>query len=346
MPDPTKPEGETRRCFKWSSSNVLNELKRNTLLRPIRRNHILIKRRHIGAGDYWLRRKNGEETIISVVDPGHSYDYYLVYTDYLQEVYRIFIEAHRRVHEQQAVDVKDIVRPILSKRVENKIETTVFEFCQAIKEFGNVKGFGNRGMIFSGPPGTGKSETMRWLADYCYHAYNRSATKLSYAELIKALQNGSEISSSRMMIFIDDIDVALLRDRREPDSHPLTSQFLTCVDGLHKREGRIMIISTNERIDKIDPALRRPGRFETLVHFEYPTLDLITEFCKSREVDMNPKLFKGWSFARLDLFIARYKVANFLHGSTIEGYYEQFIHEMGANDETVEAYCEVDDYVA
>ena len=88
------------------------------------------------------------------------------------------------------------------------------------------------------------------------------------------------------------------------------------------------------------PAERRPGRFEHLIHFEYPTLDLIVKFCEQRELSLDSSLFEGWSFARVDMFLAKYKVANYRYGTSLSAFYEKFIHEMGDSDPTVEEFQE------
>ena len=121
----------------------------------------------------------------------------------------------------------------------------------------------------------------------------------------------------------------------------MTSQFLTCLDGLDKHEGRVIVISTNEDIGDIDPALKRPGRFENTVRFEYPDLGLIRQFCEEREIKIDFNKFGGWSFARIDMFISRYKVAKFMQNTSIDAFYEKFIHDMGVTDETVEAYANI-----
>jgi AAA+ superfamily predicted ATPase len=138
------------------------------------------------------------------------------------------------------------------------------------------------------------------------------------------------------LIFIDDIDANILRDRKETHN-PLTSQFLTCLDGLDKREGRVIVVSTNECLDSVDLALTRPGRFEHTIHIEYPTIDLIQQFCDERDVNLNAKLFENWSFARIDMFLSKFKVAEFRYGTSLKAFYEKFIYEMGATDPTVEA---------
>lgn len=330
-------QDDPRRFFIWSANGSIQWLKHQAILKPVKDGKLIKLRRKRFDGEFIIVI-NGKEERITIHDPGPNWGSYFIYTDNLKGVYRCFIEADKEVCKINQEKEKDILRPILPGKTIDRIETTIFEFCEAIQAFGTAKGFGNVGIILTGPPGTGKSETMRWISEYCVDQFDRESYKLSYAKLYELLQNGVEINTDRTLIFIDDIDASLLRDRREPNSNPLTSQFLTCLDGIDKREGRVIVMSTNEDIGKIDPALRRPGRFENVIKLEYPDIDLIREFCDTRGVSLNPELLIDWSFARIDLFVSRFKVAQFLHGATIEGFYEKFIHEMGAKDETIEVF--------
>ena len=239
-------------------------------------------------------------------------------------------EKNRPVRE-----TKDIVRPVLPKTTYQIIEDTIFDFFSAIDGLETTKGFGNVGLLFIGPPGVGKSETMRWIMERAKEEYNRTSVKLGLGKLHECLTKGIELNTDGTLLFIDDIDANILRDRKIT-SNPLTSQFLTCIDGLDKQEGRVFVVSTNEAIDDIDPALRRPGRFDKVIKFTYPNLDLIIQFCEERQIAIPPERFEGWSFARIDMFVSRFKVMEYRYGTAMDEFYEKFIYEHGVEDETVE----------
>lgn len=263
-------------------------------------------------------------------------DYVKVQRKYAQKLQRLLRQTAKDIYVPPTP--REIVKPILPQSIFDTIESIVIDFFEAIDGLGTTRGFGNTGMLFTGPPGVGKSETMRWLKEVAYTKYRRGTHTLSYRQLHDMLTNSVGLDTSDSLIFIDDIEASLLRDRSKPNSNPLTSQFLTCLDGVDKREGRVIIVSTNEPVNDIDPALTRPGRFDTIVNFDYPTLELTRQFCESHEIDLDPTLFEDWSFARIDLFSARYRVANYRHGTTMAAFYEKFIAEMGEADRTVEAY--------
>lgn len=77
--------------------------------------------------------------------------------------------------------------------------------------------------------------------------------------------------SERALIFIDEIDaLAVRRDNAQEDfSRRLVGQFLPLLDGMDN-DGRVVVIAATNRPDAIDPAFRRPGRFDREVHIGIP----------------------------------------------------------------------------
>ncbi|GAH89232.1 unnamed protein product, partial [marine sediment metagenome] len=83
------------------------------------------------------------------------------------------------------------------------------------------------------------------------------------------------------IIFIDELDsIAPKRSEvtGEVERH-VVSQLLTLLDGMRGREGVIVIGATN-RVDAIDQALRRPGRFDTEIRFSVPNKSARNEIFK------------------------------------------------------------------
>lgn len=333
-----------RRYFTVCSGSVLSHLRKVGKLRPCNESQWATRCSDIVEGHYLLRTRGefydgqwhgGDLHRVFIRDiPGE----WAIYTSELRKVYREYMVARKYINSLRGP--REIIQPILPQATYDRVQTTVFDFFKAIDSFGTNKGFGNVGIILTGPAGVGKTETMRWIAEVAAEHHNRGSFKLSYNQLLDTLSKGKDMNNSTQLIFIDDIEASLLRDRRKQGSHPLTSQFLTCLDGLDKHEGRVFIVSTNETVNDLDPAITRPGRFETLIKFDYPTPDLIRQFCEWREVQLDPERFMDWSFARIDLFISRYKVAKFISGVSMDVFYEKFIHDMGIIDETVAAYAE------
>ncbi|KAG0724334.1 ATPase family AAA domain-containing protein 2 [Chionoecetes opilio] len=83
------------------------------------------------------------------------------------------------------------------------------------------------------------------------------------------------------IIFFDEIDgLAPVRSSRQDQIHSsIVSTLLALMDGLDSR-GEIVVIGATNRIDAIDPALRRPGRFDREFHFPLPTMKVRLQILK------------------------------------------------------------------
>ncbi len=81
--------------------------------------------------------------------------------------------------------------------------------------------------------------------------------------------------------FFDEIDgLAPVRSSRQDQIHSsIVSTLLALMDGLDSR-GEIVIIGATNRIDSIDPALRRPGRFDREFSFPLPSQEVRTNHLK------------------------------------------------------------------
>jgi SpoVK/Ycf46/Vps4 family AAA+-type ATPase len=140
-----------------------------------------------------------------------------------------------------------------------------------------------RGVLFFGPPGTGKTLTARALASTC----SSSGKKVSFfmrkgadclskwiGEAERQLRLLFEEAQKQQpaIIFFDEIDgLAPVRSSRQDQIHSsIVSTLLALMDGLDSR-GQVIVIGATNRIDAIDPALRRPGRFDRELMFSLPS---------------------------------------------------------------------------
>lgn len=137
-----------------------------------------------------------------------------------------------------------------------------------------------RGVLLVGPPGTGKTLTARALADELGANYiaivGPEVMGKYYGEAESRLRSIFEKASKSApcLVFIDEID-SLAPDRSKVEGEVekrLVAQLLSLMDGFAKTNGVIVLAATN-RPDHLDPALRRPGRFDREVHFRVPDRD-------------------------------------------------------------------------
>uniref|UniRef100_A0A7N6AG89 ATPase family AAA domain-containing protein 2 n=1 Tax=Anabas testudineus TaxID=64144 RepID=A0A7N6AG89_ANATE len=139
-----------------------------------------------------------------------------------------------------------------------------------------------RGCLFYGAPGTGKTLVARALANEC----SQGERKVSFfmrkgADCLSKWVGESERQLRLLfdqayqmrpsIIFFDEIDgLAPVRSSRQDQIHSsIVSTLLALMDGLDGR-GEVVVIGATNRLDSIDPALRRPGRFDREFLFSLP----------------------------------------------------------------------------
>ncbi|MBT4135540.1 CDC48 family AAA ATPase [archaeon] len=134
-----------------------------------------------------------------------------------------------------------------------------------------------KGVLLHGPPGTGKT----LLAKAVAHESEANFILLNGPEIMSKFYGESEKKirdifedadkNSPSIIFIDEID-AIAPKREETGGEVerrVVSQLLTMMDGLQSR-GKVVVIGATNRPNAIDPALRRPGRFDRELEIRAP----------------------------------------------------------------------------
>jgi hypothetical protein len=146
-----------------------------------------------------------------------------------------------------------------------------------IREYG---GRAKRGLLLTGPPGNGKTMACRWIWEECRSrrwewklvtpdAYRDARSACNSKEAVAALFRVER----RGVVFFDDMDIAL-RDRDTVKETDDQAVFLGALDGLTVNEGVVHVFTTNCSLGLIDPAFKRPGRLDLVLHFKAPDADL------------------------------------------------------------------------
>lgn len=140
-----------------------------------------------------------------------------------------------------------------------------------------------KGVLFHGPPGTGKTLLARALAGECSA---NTGQKVSFflrkgGDLLNKWFGESEkhlrllFEQAQLMrpsiIFFDEIDgfCPARTSKQDQVYSSIVSTLLTLMDGLEAR-GDVIVIGATNRIESLDPALRRPGRFDRELFFPLP----------------------------------------------------------------------------
>nr|XP_046228810.1 ATPase family AAA domain-containing protein 2B isoform X2 [Scatophagus argus] len=159
-----------------------------------------------------------------------------------------------------------------------------------------------RGCLFYGPPGTGKTLVARALANECSHGDRKVSFFMRKGADCLSKWVGESERQLRLLfdqaylmrpsiIFFDEIDgLAPVRSSRQDQIHSsIVSTLLALMDGLDSR-GEIVVIGATNRLDSIDPALRRPGRFDREFLFNLPDKKARKHILEIHTRDWNPKL--------------------------------------------------------
>ncbi|MFH1308181.1 MAG: CDC48 family AAA ATPase [archaeon] len=134
-----------------------------------------------------------------------------------------------------------------------------------------------KGVLLHGPPGTGKTLLAKAVANESEASFillnGPEIMSKFYGESEKNLRDKFEEAekTAPAIIFIDEID-AIAPKREEAFGEVerrVVSQLLTAMDGLQSR-GKVVVIAATNRPNAIDPALRRPGRFDREVQISVP----------------------------------------------------------------------------
>jgi cell division protease FtsH len=195
-------------------------------------------------------------------------------------------------------DTKKLIKNVNKKNI-NKITMTleqvagnveakamvedIISFIREPQKYSNVGAKMPRGVLFYGPPGTGKTLMAKAIAgeaDVPFYAMSGSDFVQMYvgvgASRIRSLFQKAK-KGEKAVIFIDEIDaIGKQRSRNTSASNDERDQtlnaLLTEMSGFHDNDGIVVIAATN-RLDTLDEALLRPGRFDRQIEIGLPDIN-------------------------------------------------------------------------
>ncbi|MDR4512478.1 MAG: CDC48 family AAA ATPase [Nitrososphaeraceae archaeon] len=174
-----------------------------------------------------------------------------------------------------------------------------------------------KGVLLHGPPGTGKTLLAKAIANETNANYytigGPEIMSKYYGESEEKLRNVFKQAEQNApsVIFIDEID-SIAPNREEVSGEVerrIVAQLLSLMDGMSSR-GKVVVIGATNRLNAIDPALRRPGRFDREIEIGVPDKEGRYEILQihtrgmplSKDVDLEKIANLSHGFVGADLF--------------------------------------------
>lgn len=239
----------------------------------------------------------------------HIFNFFVVSrADYL----RLFRVALRAMREREVASQP----PVMTAELLDTLRRNTLGYLdgQNLKRIKELGGRPKRGLLLTGPPGNGKTSACRWLWQECLRhgyeykmvtpdAYKAARTSCNPVHAVKELF----AVGRRGVIFFDDMDIAL-RDRNTVKETDDQAVFLGALDGIETNEGVVYVFTTNCGLDLIDPAFKRPGRIDLVLHFRPPDAALRRALIDRWHADVRAGIdlaaavdeTEGYSFAEVE----------------------------------------------
>jgi len=171
-------------------------------------------------------------------------------------------------HRRPAVTEQDLILPASTLAAIDRQVVGVAEHRDALLA---ARQHLKRGLLLYGPPGVGKTHTVRYLMS---RLTGTTIVMLSGDSLGMIGQACSVARSLQpAMIVVEDVDLIAEERGMHPGQHPLLFQLLNEMDGLAEEADVVFLLTTN-RADLLEPALAsRPGRVDQAVELLHPDAD-------------------------------------------------------------------------
>ena len=285
-----------------TSSYPLRIPVRSTVLVSTDDNHIEIAPDHLWPEESWVGVVRLKHTDVTIIDSGGRWRKVPTVST-IQYSERNTVEARDsgviRVLAQKPIRYLDL--PPVDETVIDKFKVRRDDISDTFEDFGGLTSVVERarelievplkysselskirarpikGVLFTGPPGTGKTMLARIIANNTdadfYEISGPEIFSKWYGQSEEVLRRIFEDAArqARAIIFFDEIDS--LAGQRDDESHEVSrrvvAQLLTLMDGFASDSNVVVIAATNRPQD-IDIALRRPGRFDWELEFPLP----------------------------------------------------------------------------
>jgi AAA+ superfamily predicted ATPase len=184
-----------------------------------------------------------------------------------------------------------------------------------------------RGYLFWGPPGNGKTATLRVMAAHPFiqpYTLDLSDSEEKSADVLRLFEKAAE--NTPALIILEDLDRAFPTEGKRTQERTVSFQtLLNCLDGVGSQDGVIVVATANDPTCLDAAILKRPGRFDRVVQYRNPDAELRRQYYLRLSPALTGEQFEiaieqteGFSFAQLrETFILGAQSA-FEHGRDIK----------------------------
>jgi ATP-dependent 26S proteasome regulatory subunit len=177
-------------------------------------------------------------------------------------------ETVLRFHTRPSLTVEELILPSDTLAMISRQVVAVAEHREQLLAAGQHL---KRGLLLYGPPGVGKTHTVRYLVSQLTDTTIVQLTGDSLRLIGVACSVARTLQPA--MIVVEDVDLIAEDRGMHPGHHPLLFQLLNEMDGLAEDADVVFLLTTN-RADVLEPALAaRPGRVDQAVELELPDMD-------------------------------------------------------------------------
>lgn len=174
----------------------------------------------------------------------------------------------------------EVKAPIMRPEILKTVLDETIGFLELLQKHKDLELRASRGVMLHGPPGNGKTMLCRWLVNEA--AKRNWSHGLVTASQIRAAfgqDRLTELFCSKKLIICDDIDVEFF-SRRGKDCE-LACALLASLDGVRKQEQTVRIFTSNESVETMDDAFKRPGRIDRAIEIPLPNREMRLTFIKT-----------------------------------------------------------------